>query len=83
MANHEGGKIRVLAIYNMLQRGHRITARQIQRELDLHYGIVADRKTIYSDICAVDRFIPIEILPGRYGGFQKVDVLGRCEDGIG
>lgn len=80
MANHEGSKIRVIAVYNMLQRGHRITARQIQRELDLHYGIVVDRKTIYSDICAIDRFIPIEILPGRYGGYQRVDVLGGCSE---
>lgn len=80
MAKHESGKIRVLAIYNMLQRGNRITVRQIQRELELHYGITANRRTIYSDIYAIDRIVPIEVTTGRYGGYQKVDVIERCNE---
>lgn len=81
MAKHDTGKIRVLAIYNMILRSDKITARQIQRNLELRHDIRCDRKTIYSDICAIDRIQPIEVLAGRYGGYRKLDVLGRCEDG--
>ena len=76
-------KIRLLAVERMILRGERITCQQILRELDLKYDIKADRKTIYSDICAIDRFVPIESYSGHYGGYQMVDVLGRCEDGEG
>lgn len=76
--NKENTKIRVLAVSNMLRRGQRITARQIQDELERKYGITADRKTIYDDIQAVNRFIPVEGIGGRNGGFEVVDVYGRC-----
>lgn len=74
-------KIRLLAVERMILRGERITTQQILRELDLKYDIQADRKTIYSDIIAINRFVPIESIGGQHGGFQMVDVLGRCEDG--
>lgn len=74
-------KIRLLAVERMILRGERITTNQIIRELDLKYDIQADRKTIYSDIVAIDRFVPIESIAGNGGGYQMVDVLGRCEDG--
>ena len=74
-------KIRILAIERMILRGERITSTQILNELDLKYDIQVDRKTIYSDMCAIDRFVPIESKGGKYGGFKMVDVLGRCEDG--
>ena len=79
-ASKEQSKIHVLAIERMLTEGRRITAGEIQRRLDLHYDIQVDRKTIYADIYAIDRFIPIEITSGRYGGFQKCnfeEVLGN------
>ena len=81
MANSESSKTRVLAIYHMLSSGQKLTASQILTTLDLRYGITADRKTIYSDSRAVDRIMPIEISAGQRGGYQKLDVLGRCEDG--
>lgn len=77
----EQSKIRVLAIALMLNEGKKISARTIMRRLESQYGIVADRKTIYSDIYAINRIIPIEVVLGRYGGYRKVDVLGGCEDG--
>lgn len=74
-------KIRLLAVERMILRGERITTNQILRELDLKYDIQVDRKTIYSDMCAIDRFVPIESMGGQNGGYKMVDVLGRCEDG--
>lgn len=73
-------KIRLLAVERMILRGERITTQQIIRELDLKYDIQVGRKTIYSDIIAIDRFVPIESKSGHHGGYQMVDVLGRCED---
>ena len=77
----EDAKIRIIAVYRILQRGRRVTSTQILRELELHYGITCDRKTLYHDIAAVDRFIPIDIQVGRGGGYCLGDVLGRCESG--
>ena len=74
-------KIRLLAVERMILRGEKITTQQILRELDLKYDIQVDRKSIISDIYAINRFIPIESKGGKNGGYQMVDVLGRCEDG--
>lgn len=74
-------KIRILAVAKMLSEGKMLTASQIIRRLDLQYDIQVDRKTIYSDICAIDRFIPIELKAGRFGGYKKYDVMEACEDG--
>lgn len=73
-------KIRVLAIERIMNDGHKHTEKDIRRILYSHYGIYADRKTIYSDICAIDRFIPIRSIPGRKGGFIKHNVLGETEE---
>ena len=73
-------KIRLLAVERMILRGELITVNQIIRELDLKYDIQVGRKTIYSDIIAIDRFVPIECYYGKNGGYKMVDVLGRCED---
>lgn len=75
-------KVRVLAVYLMLQSGRRITTREILRRLDLHYDIQADRKTIFSDIYAINQIMPIDVRYGRTGGgYQKYDVLRMVEDG--
>lgn len=80
MSKPDTTKIRVLAVYNMILRGRRLSAGQIQRELDLRYDIQADRKTIYNDLWAIDRFIPIDVKSGTGGGFQKLDVFAGCND---
>lgn len=80
--NKENTKIRILAIYRMLEHQESfITTDQILSKLEKQYGISADRKTIYSDIAAIDRFIPIEMRPRRGGGYRLWDVLGGCERG--
>lgn len=77
----EDCKIRVLAIERMLSEGRRLTSTEIIRRLDLQYDIQADRRTVYSDIYAIDRFMPNEIMTGRNGGYKKYDVMGAVEDG--
>lgn len=76
----EQGKIRVLAIERIMNDGQKHTEKDIRRILYLRYGIYADRKTIYSDICAIDRFMPIRHITGRKGGFIKHNVLGETEE---
>lgn len=78
MAKKDDMKIRLLAVENMIRRGNKITMKQILSELDSKYDIQADRKTIYTDIYAIDRFIPIESTCGRNGGYQMINVLDRC-----
>lgn len=80
MPRTDTAKIRLLAVEQMIRRGKRITVNQIQRELELKYDIKVSDKTIHSDIRAIDRFVPIEIKAGYGGGYQMVDVLGRCEE---
>ena len=74
-------KVRILAVAKMLSEGRRINSSDILRRLDLEYDIQADRKTIYSDICAIDKFIPIDLIPGKYGGYKKYDVMEALKDG--
>jgi predicted DNA-binding transcriptional regulator YafY len=80
MAKHgDDAKIRILAVENILRRKQKTTANKIMRELELHYGIEVDRKTIYSDVAAINRFISIEVTYGPNGGYQWVDVLRGAE----
>ena len=76
----EDSKVRVLAVALMLSTGRCMSSSAIMRRLYSQYGIEVDRKTIYSDIRAIDRFMPIMVVPGKYGGYQKHDVLGGAED---
>lgn len=80
MARTSPTKIRVLAIERMLANGRKLNVYEIQQELERKYEIVANRRTIYDDIIALNMFVPIESTPGPYGGFQRVDVLARCKE---
>ena len=74
-------KIRVLAVAKMLKEGRRISAKEIVRRLDKEYDIYTDRKTIYSDIRAIDMFMPIDVVTGKNGGYKVYDVMEACKDG--
>ena len=76
----DDGKIRILLIERMLRYDRLIKAREIAARLEQR-GIFVDRKTIYDDLKAIDRIIPVEVVPGKNGGFRFVDVLRRCDDG--
>lgn len=75
MAKHDHDKIRLLAVAKILNEGRRVKVGDILRRLELQYDIQADRKTIYSDVYAINRFIPIDAIPGKNGGYQKCDFL--------
>jgi predicted DNA-binding transcriptional regulator YafY len=70
----ELAKIRVLAIERILDEGRRITAKEIQQRLDLQYDMQASLKTIYDDIFAIERFIPLDVKTGFGGGYKKCDL---------
>ena len=75
---NEDSKVRLLAVQMFLSTGEKLTTRQIQEKLLKRFDITADRKTIYDDICAINRLIPIEALSGRNGGYRIVDICGKC-----
>ena len=79
--NKENTKVRVLAVYQILSNSRAvISSSKIMSELKSRYGITADRKTICSDVAAINRFMPIRTVPGKYGGYVPWDVLGECDD---
>ena len=80
--SRENSKIRVLAIKMMLDGGGVISTRTIMRRLELQYGMRTDRKTIMSDVRAIDRITPVEVIAGPKGGYRKLDVLGGGIDDV-
>ena len=78
MAKGNDSKIRLIAVYRMMESGENLTSTQILNRLKSQFDIEADRKTIYSDLMAIDRFIPLQVDGGCNGGAHKYDVLGGC-----
>ena len=66
-------KIRLLAIERMLSKDRYISSAQIITRLDLIYDIQVDRKTVYADLIAIERFIPLDVKCGKYGGYRILD----------
>ena len=79
--SREMGKARVALLTLLFYSGSKYTAKQLQAILKMRLGIVVDRRTIYRDILEIGMVIPIESMTGRHGGYQMVDVKGRCRDG--
>lgn len=78
MAKRDDSKIRLIAVYRMMESGEKLTSTQILNRLKSQFDIEADRKTIYSDLMAIDRFMPLQVETGCDGGTHKYDVLGGC-----
>ena len=76
----ENCKFRVIVIYCELMKKQKVTTKQIINLLQRRYGITVDRKTIYSDIAAINRIVPIMSIAGRNGGYVYWDVLGEEEN---
>ena len=72
--SREQSKIRAIAVYKMLSDGKMLTRADIARRLETQYGFKASRKTIYDDIRAVDRIMPIEVIDDGKGGYRKMEV---------
>lgn len=79
--SREMGKARIALFTILLATGRKFTANQLQDVAKNRFGNVVDRRTIYRDIEAISRVMPIESTTGRYGGYQMMDVKGRCRDG--
>ena len=62
MARAGDVKIRILAIERMFQKGKPLNTTTIINKLKMEYDIVANRKTIYDDIAALNMFLPIDIV---------------------
>ena len=63
-------RMRILAIERMLSTDRYIKAPEIVRKLDLLYNIQTDRRVVYKDMYAIDKFMPLEMKPGNNGGFR-------------
>ena len=74
-------KPRLVLFTLLMTTGRKYTAKQLQEIAQNRLGVYVDRKTIFGDMEAISRIIPIESMTGRYGGYQMVDVKGRCCDG--
>ena len=72
--------LRILAISRYLNYEKPLSCRNILKHLKSQYGIMCERKTIYSDIAAINRIVPVEVVYGAKGGFMYVDVVRRCSD---
>lgn len=70
----EQSKVRTIAVYRMLSEGNTISCATLRRRLYAQYGMVVDRKTIYDDVRAVNRIMPIEIVRGPNGGYRRMEV---------
>ena len=74
MAKSDNQKLKILYILDYLQKNsHRdkpVRASELIAMLDNRYGISCERKTIYSDIAALQDYgVDIEALPGKNGGY--------------
>ena len=79
MSKRDDAKIRLLLIERMLSYDKVISAAEIIRRLEPR-GIYADRKTIYDDMAAINKIMPLESKPGYGGGFYRVDVVRRIDE---
>lgn len=72
-SNREYAKTRVISIMWMLSKDRYIQAPEIIRLLEMKFGYRVDRKTIYDDMRAISRVVPIESKPGKCGGYRLME----------
>jgi len=74
MAKSDNQKLKILYILDYLQKNshedHPVRTSELISMLDRHHGISCDRKTVYSDIAALQDYgVDIVSIPGRNGGY--------------
>lgn len=79
-ASKEQAKIRVLLIEKMLRYDRRITTKEIQDRLDSKYDMQVSRRTLFQDLAAIDKVVPLDVTRGYGGGCKKCDFREK-EDG--
>lgn len=52
-------RTRILAVYTLFDEGRELTVPEIIQKLKDDYEIGVERKTIYTDIAKIKRFLPI------------------------
>lgn len=72
-ASKEQAKIRVLLIEKMLRYDRRITTKEIQDILDSKYDMQVSRPTLFRDLAAIDKVVPLDVTTGYGGGYKKCD----------
>ena len=77
--SRECSKFRILAIERILLAYKEISTRDIMKILYMRWGIQCDRKTIYQDMAAINRFIPLDVACGRHGKWKIVDIMEDLE----
>lgn len=75
MPKSDNQKLKIFYILDYLQRnsheGHPVRANELISMLEHRHGIVCDRKTVYSDIAALQDYgIDIVSTPGKNGGYH-------------
>lgn len=66
---NEYGKVRVLAVENIIRTKGGATVSEIIEALDMRFDIKAKRQTIYHDMREIDRIYPLEYT-GQAGGHK-------------
>jgi predicted DNA-binding transcriptional regulator YafY len=74
MPKSENQKLKIFYIRDYLEKNshenHLVRASEIMEMLEKRYGISCDRKTVYSDIAALQEYgIDIVAVPGKNGGY--------------
>ena len=74
MPKSDNQKLKIFYILDYLEQNshadHPVRAAQLVEMLESRYGIHCERKTIYSDIAALQQLgVDIVALPGKYGGY--------------
>lgn len=66
MANKDTNKVRLIVEFLMLQNNDMVATREMVDRLNRRWDIDVDRKTIYADIAAIDRVVPVyQVRDGR------------------
>ena len=73
MSKSDNQKLKIFYILDYLQRNshqdHPVRASELLAMLERQHNIVCDRKTVYSDIAALQEYgVDIDSLPGKKGG---------------
>lgn len=71
-------KERILAVERILLRRKSVSTQELRSALLNEYGIDVDRKSIYDDMAALTRFLPIELERGA----GKARYVIRGEDSL-
>lgn len=77
--SRENSKFRILIIERLLLAYKEISTAEIIDILEKRYALSVDRKTIYTDMYVLNRFIPLECNYGHTSKWRKVNIMEDLE----